>query len=152
MANLVVEWTRDGGYDCGGFLTIACLQYESAEAFYVHLEEAVTRYLEADREHWKAYEIWNASVVQAREAFHNAQRRSKKRPCVIEEAQTKYNETYAKKPTDVSHELILGGITWNMDDFTYRTKEDDHRSRVFSAPDIKDLDQWFTEKCQELNP
>jgi hypothetical protein len=157
---IVVEWTSDGGYECGGFLNVVCLVYESVEAFYVHLDEAVNNYLAACKAHEEAHQVWQekygklANDVKMVRRKDRAKLRPVDEPCPDSPQERILRDHLLSQPKRPEAECTLAGKLWDLNDFIYTKREGEGTKRVkvsveASLPSIMRLDEWFEAKVKD---
>lgn len=151
MQKIVVEWDRDGGYECGSYPTVACLEYESTEAFYIHLEEKLRQYLDASNQYQANLKEWQVKNNKAIFTLHQAQRKSKKRPEVVKEAQEAFDKVIQEMPEQLESRFEFAGKKFYAEDFIVRGTYSKTIPYV-AMPTIKTLEEWFHYKETEFEP
>jgi hypothetical protein len=136
MEKIVVTWCY-GDYECSGTI-VRCLRYESVEALYVEIENAIKRYIEelekvlvAEQEWRKRYDKYFGRKLKGKE-------------------QKELEEIMAARPARpkaVDYVATFGGAEFDLSDFVYVNP--DTKKREISMPEVFRLDEWFERECSE---
>lgn len=141
----MVEYDISDGYTYSNTIS-ECVEYESAEAFYIHLEEKIKQYMaEMDQ--------YQQELQVRREDFHQLNRRLKRTDVVVKAQSLRHKsviEKQEKDRTEIKEQLsqinfpqlpkekiILGGKEWELSLFCNTgTKE-------ITMPEVLELEEWF---------
>lgn len=113
---------------------VRCVEYSSAEALYVHLEEAVLLHILALDEYDEQYKIWHLKHSQILEEWRRVKKPNAK--SAVEEKIRQHESIVPRRP---SGKLEMAGKRWELDHFVISIGE----KRQYDPPSIKSLDEWF---------
>lgn len=154
---LVITWYYSSE-ECSEAVVVP-LEYESAEAFYVDFEEAVTS-------RQKEFAKWQKEKRVHRESLQPlfvGLKKCKPGTQAYREKMAEYKEQLKKATPMPSGNIYFAGKNWPVEEFWKRkyitgmTKRDREKGRCpepvdkighFSPPEIQTLEEWFVEGSQ----
>lgn len=145
VERLIVTWDWSNSECCG--TEVVCVRYESAEALYAHLDEAIRAYVESRSEYEAKLQTWDKEYSKALHEFTEADVAAKKRRKREEDenradnrlqaARQKLNDVWKAGPAQPTGEFVLAGRGFNLNTF------------FDGPPQVLALDEWFERSAPE---
>jgi hypothetical protein len=123
---LVITFSISGGWDCPSYDKVVPVEYESAEAFLVHFDDAMKAYSEASKKHSQDIEKW-----------WKREPRTSGKPRYGSE---KYAAWQASKPTPPG---LLNIIDLNGFRFWASDLIEEYKDYTYTLPTVETLEEWF---------
>ncbi len=145
MDRIVVSYTAGDGYtySCD---VVVCVEYESIEALYVHLEEACQQYQAAALADSEASRSWYSKYQDLCAEYKKA-----RKPAAKEEVQARIDTHHLVQPkTTAEHRFTAGNATLDLTHFVDRS-HDHGKSVEFSIgmPELQLLEDWWKSKVAD---
>jgi hypothetical protein len=148
MQRIVVTYWTGSDYDGGD--VVLRLKYESTEALYVHLEEAVQKYLKEDEAYQAKMKVFQDKMKPVNDQWRKVYRSGKKsvqqqekEDRVRKQLEEVREQYYPKEPGPHSQEVTLG--TWKFRPGDFIRWDEKLKKSVVNMPTIQTLDEWFGE-------
>ena len=148
MEKLVITW-RVSDYEFDAEY-VECVEYESAETFYIHLNEAVDKWIkdreEKDHKHKEHFDALG-KIMGGHHNLHNPKVKTR-----IEAEMEEYEKQHPRPTLYLSDEFEIGGLKLSLSNFTSRSEEGTGKKKIVKTivdmPEINTLDEWFEKKIK----
>lgn len=151
MEKLVVRYDY-GGFECSG-TEVICLEYESAEALYVHLEEKVTKFIKDRAEHqakWKILRDEYGELAKEINRIRNKKDRdSEKNVELVKTMGDRVKVLWDQMHDHPTNKAVLGSWEFNMEEFVTADRDPmlESAQQIVDMPEIYRLEEWFDHYC-----